>query len=78
MRTAIAGLVNRARGEGEVAGSVDADAVAWGVLAFMQGMASQLTYDPVAEEAVRDQCRLIVDALLHGSQAGEHDEPASP
>jgi len=78
LRAAFASLVRRAQAEAEVPASIDPDATAWAVLAFMQGMASQLTYDPVAEEAVRDQCRLIVDALLHGSQAGEHDEPASP
>lgn len=64
LRAAIAGLVNRARAEGEVPGSVDADAVGWGVLAFMQGMASQLLYDPAPEDDVRRQCEWVVDGLL--------------
>ena len=64
LRAAIAGLVNRARAEGEVPATVDADAVAWGVLAFMQGMASQLLYDPAPEDAVRRQCEWVVDGLL--------------
>lgn len=64
LRGAFAGLVRRAQAEGEVAASVDPDAAAWAVLAFMQGMASQLLYDPAAEDAVRRQCQWVVEALL--------------
>lgn len=64
LRAALAALVTRARAEGEVSDAVDADAVAWAVLAFMQGMASQLLYDPATEAAVRRQCQRVVDALL--------------
>lgn len=66
LRQAIAGLIRRAHAEGEVARSVDPDAVAWAVLAFMQGMSSQLLYDPVPEEVVRRQCQWLVDAILSG------------
>lgn len=64
LRAAIARLVHRAHAEGEVPATVEAEAVAWAVLAFMQGMASQLLYDPLPEDAVRRQCRWFVDALL--------------
>lgn len=66
LRAALAALVRRAQAEGEVAGAVDPDAVGWAVLAFMQGMASQLLYDPAEEETVRRQCATVVDALLLG------------
>lgn len=65
LREAIAGLVRRAHTEGEVPTSVDPDAAAWAVLAFMQGMASQLLYDPASEDAVLRQCQWVVDAVLH-------------
>ena len=64
LRAAIAGLVRRAQGEGEVEPSVDPDAAAWAVLAFMQGMSSQLLYDPESEESVRRQCEQVVRAVL--------------
>lgn len=64
LRRAIARLVRRAHAEGEVPKSVDPDAAAWAVLAFMQGMASQLLYDPASEDAVRRQCQWVVDAVL--------------
>lgn len=64
LREALASLVARARAEGEVTDTVDPEAVAWAVLAFMQGMASQLLYDPVPEETVRRQCQRIVESLL--------------
>lgn len=66
LRGAISGLVRRAHAEGEVARSVDPDAAAWAVLAFMQGMASQLLYDPAPEDVVRRQCEWVVNAVLHG------------
>lgn len=64
LRDAIARLVGRAHAEGEVPASVDPDAAAWAVLAFLQGMASQLLYDPAPEDAVRRQCQWVVDAIL--------------
>lgn len=64
LRDAIARLVGRAHAEGEVPTSVDPDAAAWAVLAFLQGMASQLLYDPAPEDAVRRQCQWVVDAIL--------------
>lgn len=66
LRGALARLVRRAKAEGEVAAGVDPDAVAWAVLAFMQGMASQLLYDPAGADVVRGQCRWVVDAILRG------------
>ena len=65
LRGGIARLVGRAKAEGEVDDSVDPDAAAWAVLAFMQGMASQLLYDPAPEDAVRRQCERVVEAVLH-------------
>lgn len=65
LRGAIARLVRRAQAESEVAASVDPDAAAWAVLAFMQGMASQLLYDPASEDTVRRQCQRVVEAVLH-------------
>ena len=64
LRNAIARLVHRARAEGEVPASVDPDAAAWAVLSFLQGMASQLLYDPAPEDAVRRQCQWLIDSLL--------------
>lgn len=78
LRIAFASLVRRAQAEAEVPASVDPDATAWAVLAFMQGMASQLLYDPVPEGVVRDQCRSIVDSLLRGNPTDERDERSSP
>ena len=64
LREAFARLVRRAQAEGEVAVSIDPDVAAWGVLALMQGSASQLLYDPLPEEVVRERCRTTVHALL--------------
>lgn len=61
----IAQLVVRAQAEGAVPATVDPAAAGWAVLSFMQGMASQLLYNPVAEDAVRRQCEWVVDAILH-------------
>lgn len=71
LRHMLASLVRRARAEGEVADAVDPDAIAWAVLAFMQGMASQLLYDPVPESIVRRQCEHVVEGLLHGRASGD-------
>ena len=66
MRTGLAQLVQRAQSEGEVDESVDPDAAAAALLALMQGMATQLLYDPKPEAAARRQCAWIVDAILAG------------
>ena len=63
LRNAIARLVRRAHAEGEVPASVDPDAAAWALLTFMQGMASQLVYDPAPEDVDRRQCEWVIDAL---------------
>ncbi len=78
LRVAFASLVRRAQAEAEVPAAVDPDATAWAVLAFMQGMASQLLYDPVPEGVVRDQCRSIVDSLLRRSPSDGDDDHSSP
>lgn len=78
LRAAFASLVRRAQAETELPASLDPDATAWALLAFMQGMASQLLYDPLPEGIVRDQCRFIVDSLLQGSPANGQDGRSSP
>ena len=55
--------MRRAHAEGEVPASVDPDAAAWALLTFMQGMASQLVYDPAPEDVDRRQCEWVIDAL---------------
>lgn len=64
LRAGFAALIRRAHVDGEVSPTVDPDAAAWALLAFLQGMASQLLYDPVDAGAVRRQCTWVVDALL--------------
>jgi ABC-type sugar transport system substrate-binding protein len=59
-------MVRRAQAEGELAATVDPDALAWGVRAFIQGMSQQLLYDQVPEESVRSQCQWVVDAIFRG------------
>jgi AcrR family transcriptional regulator len=64
LRGALAEMMRQAKSAGQLAASVDPDAAAWAARAFVQGMASQLLYDPAPEEAVRRQCQWIVKTLL--------------
>jgi hypothetical protein len=57
-------MVRVAQAEGQVPPSVDPEAAAWAARALVQGMASQLLYDPEPEEAVRRQCQWVVASLL--------------
>jgi AcrR family transcriptional regulator len=61
------GLVRRGQAEGEIDGSLRADAVAWAVLAILQGAASQLLYDPRTESEVRELVSPALAGILHWS-----------
>ena len=54
-----------AQSEGEIENSVDAEGVAWSVLALMQGVASQLLYDMQSEADVRRWVDAVVQGVLH-------------
>ncbi len=64
LRAALAEMVRVAQAAGQVPPSVDPEAAAWAARAVIQGMASQLLYDPEPEEAVRRQCQWVVASLL--------------
>jgi len=64
LRTALAGMLRQAQADGQLAASIDPEAAAWAARAFIQGMASELLYDPSPEESVRRQCLWVVDTLL--------------
>ena len=64
LRSALADMMRQAQATGQLPASVDPDAAAWAARAFIQGMASQLLYDPAPEEAVRRQCTWVVETLL--------------
>ena len=64
IRGLLAQLVRRAKVEGEVAGEVEADQVAWAYLALAQGFAAQLLYDPRPENEVCERVALVVAGLL--------------
>lgn len=64
LRDALAGMMRQAQAGGQLPQAVDPEAAAWGARAFIQGMASQLLYDPEPEETVRRQCLWVVGALL--------------
>ena len=65
LRALLARLVRRAQSEGEIENSVDAEGVAWSVLALMQGVASQLLYDMQSEADVRRWVDAVVQGVLH-------------
>ena len=46
IRGLLASLVRRAHAEGGIAPGIDADAVAWAILALAHGLAAQLLYQP--------------------------------
>ena len=64
LREALAGMMRQAQADGQLPTSVDPDATAWAARAFVQGMATQLLYDPAPEESVRRQCLWVVETLL--------------
>ena len=64
LRAALAGMIREAQANAQLPSSVDPDAAAWAARAFIKGMASQLLYDPLPEDAVRRQCQWVVKALL--------------
>ncbi len=64
LRVALADMMREAQANGELPSSVDPEATAWAARAYIQGMASQLLYDPVPEDAVRRQCEWVVKTLL--------------
>jgi AcrR family transcriptional regulator len=64
LRVALADMMREAQANGQLPTSVDPDAAAWAARAFIKGMASQLLYDPVPEDAVRRQCQWVVKTLL--------------
>ena len=64
LRDALAELLRQAQASGQLSASVDVDAAAWAARAFIQGMASQLLYDPAPEDSVRRQCEWVVEILL--------------
>lgn len=66
LRGLLAALVRRSQAEGEVDHGVDPEGVAWTILALMQGIASQLLYDPQPE----DDVRRWVDAAVRGMLPG--------
>lgn len=64
VRGLVAALIGRARVEGEVAETVKPDAAAWAILALLQGVATQLLYDPMPEDAVREKLTAALTLLL--------------
>jgi len=64
LRDALAELLRQAQAGSQLSASVDVDAAAWAARAFIQGMASQLLYDPAPEDSVRRQCEWVVEILL--------------
>ncbi|MBH0130798.1 TetR/AcrR family transcriptional regulator [Salinibacterium sp. NK8237] len=56
-------LAGRAHAEGELDRRIDGDQLARAVLAFASGLASQLLYDPIDEEAARSLVTSIIWSL---------------
>ncbi|WP_166979403.1 TetR/AcrR family transcriptional regulator [Paramicrobacterium fandaimingii] len=64
VRHLLASLIARARSEGEVPQHVDADTVAWAVLALAQGLAAQLLYFHEDEADIHKRLDSVIAALL--------------
>ena len=64
LRQLLAGLVARARAEGEIPSRVDPEVTAWSVLALAQGLAAQLLYAPRPEAEVESRLSAALSALL--------------
>lgn len=64
VRDLLRSLIARARSEGEVPQHVDAEAVAWAVLALAQGLAAQLLYFREDEADIHKRLDSVIAALL--------------
>ena len=64
LRSRLTLLAGRAHAEGELSRSVDGDTLARAVLAFAAGLASQLLYDPIDEDAAHVLVSATMRALV--------------